>query len=130
VTTTTVQQPVRGALTAAPAEVRNAHLATADAVAELDLDDALRWRESDGFVADLAAAAYRLTAELTGSPQLQPAARVPPVVRVRELATAQRRLFAALDRHPAPSPEVLGRASRQVQMLGRALRSVARSTQQ
>jgi hypothetical protein len=128
VTTTTVQQPVHGHLTAAVAELRAAHLAAAGAVAELHLDDATRWRESDGFVADLTAAAYQLTAELTGRPPGRPAARVPPVVRVRELATAQRRLFAVLDRHPAPEPALLERAAQQVEMYGRALRCVARSS--
>lgn len=127
-TTTTVQQPVRPPSPAAVAELRAAHLAAAGAVAELHLDDATRWRESDGFVADLTAAAYQLAAELTGSPPGRPAARVPPVVRVRELATAQRRMFAALDRHPVPNPAVLERAAQQVEMYGRALRYVARSS--
>jgi hypothetical protein len=44
------------------------------------------------------------------------------VVRVRELATAQRRLLAALDRYPQPGRKVIDRATDQVRALNRELR--------
>lgn len=112
------------------ADLRTAHLDAAQIVADVDLDDTELWREVDGFVADITAAAYRLTAETSGDPPVSTAARARPVARVRELATAQRRLFGTLDRHPAPSPELLAESADQVRMFGRAVRRVARSPQQ
>ena len=77
-----------------------AHSEVAASVAEFDLDDLRLWQQVDSLVADTAGAAYALTEALTGEPTPRPARGVPPVVRVRELATAQRRLLGALDRYP------------------------------
>jgi hypothetical protein len=129
VTTTTIEQAsVRGDLATAQADLQAAHLEAAGIVAELDLDDTAVWRAADGFVADIAAAAYDVAPKLTGDPPVQVAARVPPVVRVRELATAQRRLFSVLNRRAAIG-EPLDQAADQVRMLGRGLRCVTRSAQ-
>jgi hypothetical protein len=102
--------------------VRTAHLDAAALVAELDLDDRRLWRRVDRVVAELAGAAYDLAAALTGTRTGTVAAYVPPVVRVRELASAQRRLFAALERSPAADGELLVWAGRQAQQLVERLR--------
>lgn len=95
-------------------DLRQAHLAAAALVADLDLGDRRLWRRVDRTVAELTAAAYRLTAAVTGG-RPEPAPRnLPPVVRVRTLAAGQQRLFAALDRYPAPDPALLGPAVREV----------------
>jgi hypothetical protein len=104
------------------ADVRAAHLEAAALVAELDLDTRRLWRRVDRVVVELAAAAYDLAAAVTGTPAGVVAAYVPPVVRVRELASAQRRLFAALDRHPEADGELLAWAGRQARQLIERLR--------
>lgn len=104
------------------ADVRNAHLEAAALVAELDLDDRRQWRRVDRVVAELAAAAYDVAAAVTGTRSGAVAAFVPPVVRVSELVSAQRRLFAALDRHPEADSELLGWADRQARELVERLR--------
>ena len=104
------------------AAVRGAHLEAAALVAELDLDDRHHWRRVDRVVAELAAAAYDLAAAMTGTRATVVAAYVPPVVRVSELASAQRRLFAALDRPPEADGELLAWAGRQAHELVERLR--------
>lgn len=94
-------------------DVREAHLEAAALVAGLDLDDRRQWRRVDRVVAELAGAAYDVAAALTRTRAGVAAAYVPPVVRVAELASAQRRLFAALDRHPEADRELLAWAAGQ-----------------
>jgi hypothetical protein len=103
-------------------DVRAIHLEAAAVVAELDLDDRELWQRVDRVVAELAGAAYDLAAAVTGSPPVTVAAYLPPVVRVRELASAQRRLFAALDRHPQTDGELLAWADRQARQSVERLR--------
>jgi hypothetical protein len=104
-----------------------AHSEVAASVAEFDLDDSTLWQQVDSLVADTAGAAYALTEAVTGQPAPRPARGVPPVVRIRELATAQRRLLAALDRYPPPDDEVIDRATELVGALSRELRCAAPS---
>jgi hypothetical protein len=104
------------------ADVRAAHLEAAALVADLDLDDRRHWHRVDRVIAELAAAAYDLAAAVTGTGARTVAAHVPPVVRVSELASAQRRLFAALDRHPEADGELLEWAGRQAAELVERLR--------
>lgn len=104
------------------ADVRAAHLEAAALVAELDLDDRRHWHRVDRVVAELAAAAYDLSAAVTGTRASAVATHVPPVVRVSELAAAQRRLFAALDRHPEADGELLAWAAGQAGELVERLR--------
>lgn len=103
------------------ADLRVAQLDAATAVAALDLDDAALWRWADATVTELARAAYRLTAAVTGEVAGAAARNLPPVARVRELAQAQRRLSRALDRHPASPAGLIEEASHQVRRLRRAL---------
>jgi hypothetical protein len=102
--------------TGAGSGIRTSYLEAAALVAELDLDDRRLWHRVDRVVAELASAAYDLAAALTGTRAGAVAAYVPPVVRVRELASAQRRLFAALDQNPADG-ELLAWADRQARQL-------------
>ena len=104
-----------------------AHSEVAASVAEFDLDDSTLWQQVDSLVADTAGAAYALTEAVTGEPAPRPARGAPPVVRVRKLATAQRRLFAALDRCPEPGRKVIDRATDQVRALNREMRCAAQS---
>jgi hypothetical protein len=104
-----------------------AHSEVAASVAEFDLDDSTLWQQVDSLVADTAGAAYALTEAVTGEPAPRPAPGVPAVVRVRELATAQRRLFAALDRNPPLSDDAIDPATRHVRALSRELRCAAQS---
>ena len=105
----------------------SAHTEAIAAVAEFDLDDSTLWQQVDSLVADTAGAAYALTEAVTGEAAPRPAPGVPPVVRVRELATAQRRLLAALDRYPPPDDDVFDRATELVSVLSRGLRCAAPS---
>jgi hypothetical protein len=94
---------------AATAELRTAHLQAGRLVAAMDLGDAALWAGVDAVVAAISAEAYAVAAALSGRPPRRCAGRVPPVVRVRELAAAQRALFAQLDRRavdplPAAGP--------------------------
>jgi hypothetical protein len=104
-----------------------AHSELAASVAEFDLDDSTLWQQVDSLVADTAGAAYALTEAVTGEPAPRPARGVPAVVRVRELATAQRRLFAALDRNLPLSDDAIDRATRHARALSRELRFAAQS---
>jgi hypothetical protein len=108
-------------------DLRIAHHEAAAIVAELDLDDAGLWREVEGIVTEITAAAYAVSSQVTGAPANATASRVPPIVRVRELATAQRRLFAALDRWPAQDQQVVEHGSLRVRSLGQLVRCVALS---
>lgn len=120
---TAVMNDVRADLRAdLRAAVRQAHLEAAALVAELDLDDRRHWRRVDRAIAELAAAAYDLAAAVTGTRATTVAAYLPPVVRVSELASAQRRLFTALDRHPGADGELLAWAARQARELVERLR--------
>jgi hypothetical protein len=113
-------------ITSARPSVRAAHLEAAAVVADLDLDDRGLWRRVDRVVAELAGSAYDIAAAVTGTRSGAVAAYVPPVVRVRELASAQRRLFAALDRYPDADGELLVWAGRQAgQLVERLRRNVA-----
>jgi hypothetical protein len=109
------------------ADLRDAHDEVAAIVAELNLDDTRLWPEVEGIVIEITAAAYAMTSQVTGTPADAPASRVPPIVRVRELATAQRRLFAALDGWPAIDQQSVEQASRRIRSLGELLRCVALS---
>ncbi len=110
------------------ADLQAAHLEAAAIVAELDLGDETSWRQANGLVADLTAACYDITAAVSGEPPPVPAIGVPPIVRVRELASAQRRLFAVLDRHPQGAQALVETAVGHVRVLGQMLRHVALST--
>jgi hypothetical protein len=104
-------------------DVRALQLDAAAAVADIDLDDVRLWRRVDGMVAALATVAYNLTAAVTGEAPRAAARSVPPIVRARELASAQRRLFDALDRHPAPAGELVEAANQHVRRIDEQLRS-------
>jgi hypothetical protein len=80
------------------ADLAGAHLEAAHAAAELDLDQAAIWVAADAAIREIATEAYRCTALITGREALTAAARVRPVVRLRELAAAQAGLMRALDR--------------------------------
>jgi hypothetical protein len=84
------------------AELRTAHVEVAHSIAGMELDDYRLWGRMDPVVARVVSEAYEVTAALTGQPAATPATGVPPVVRVRELASAQARLFTALDRRQPP----------------------------
>jgi hypothetical protein len=105
----------------------SAHTEAIAAVAEFDLDDSTLWQQVDSLVADTAGAAYALTQAVTGEPAPRPTRGIPAVVRVRELATAQRRLFAALDRNLPLSDDGIDRATRHVRALSREFRCAAQS---
>lgn len=89
------------------AVLRGVHLEVAAIVAEFDLDDATLWAKTGEIISAVVTEASDMAALLAGAPSGTPATGVPPVVRVRELAAAQRRLFGALnaetsaDRRPA-----------------------------
>jgi len=80
------------------AELRATHLAAGRLVAALDLGDTALWARLDADVAGISAEAYAVAAALSRQPPRHCATRVPPVVRVRELAAAQSALFIQLDR--------------------------------
>src|SRR5262245_13293339 len=109
------------------AELRVAHDEAAAIAAELDLDDARLWREVEGIVIEITSAAYAVTSRVTGAPAEVTASLVPPIVRVRELATAQRRLFAAMDRRTLRDQLLAEMESQRVRGLGLLLRCVALS---
>lgn len=73
-----------------------AHGELASTVAMLDVADADVWSSADPAVSEAIAEANAVTEALGGTPLSSPAVGVPPVVRVRELAGAQRRLGTAL----------------------------------
>lgn len=97
---------VRSAHGAPHVELRTAHAEVAHSIAGMDLDDDRLWACMDPVVARVVGEAYAATAALTGQAVGTPATRVPPVVRLRELASAQGRLFTALDRREPPAAVV------------------------
>ncbi|HEY8473119.1 MAG TPA: hypothetical protein VIL37_10870 [Natronosporangium sp.] len=110
------------------ADVQAAHLEAAALVADLDLDDRRQWLRVDRAIAELAEAAYDLAAAISHTPPRNVAAHVPPVVRISELASAQRQLFTVLDQHPDPDPELLAWAGKQARELVERLRHNAHPT--
>lgn len=122
-------------LPAVLAELRTAHLWASALTAELDLDHTGLWEEADVIVAELSTEAYHVTAVVTGEPATSAAVRVVPIVRMRELAVAQSRLFAALKAatHSEQSTGALltaaDRSARRVRMLGGRLQRALRSAQ-
>lgn len=129
-TTATIEQVgTQHRMAGALADLRSAHLEAATVVGALDLGDSFLWRQVDGIVERLATAAYDLTGVLTGQLAGVAATNVPPVVRARELATAQRRLFGVLNRHSSQAEELIDRATDQVQRLVQLLRNVTLSMQ-
>lgn len=131
----TASAPVRGRQPANAAEgppgarsaLVDAHLDVAAIVAEFDLGDATLWAEVAAIVSDVVTEANDTAAALTGAPPSTTATEVPPIVRVRELAVAQRRLFGALDsRTSADHPQALRKSADRVQGLGQWLEHLAR----
>jgi hypothetical protein len=121
--TATIERPSEStAATSSVADLRTAYAEAAGVVAGFDLDDILLWRRVDGIVAGLTATAYALTAAITGRATGATATRVPPVVRVRELAVVHGHLSGALDRHPAPPAELVEPTLRRVRRYGELLR--------
>ncbi|HZA73662.1 MAG TPA: hypothetical protein VE476_12225 [Propionibacteriaceae bacterium] len=131
--TSTIDTIRRESVTEAPpdvgAELCAAHQEAAAIVAELDLGDAALWAKADQIVSDVVAEAHRMTAALTGVPSGTTATGAPPIVRVRELATAQRHLFGVLDTWTAPDQRpVLRESADRVHGLGRWLEHLAMQT--
>lgn len=96
-TTATLVRPAPAEASEAVALVRAAHDEFVDVVAGLDLDDRAVWAAADRSVARVSAEAYAMASALTGDRWAVAQPGVPPVVRIRELSVAQRRMFAALD---------------------------------
>ncbi|HEX6337299.1 MAG TPA: hypothetical protein VFZ85_10115 [Jiangellaceae bacterium] len=98
-TTATLERPTaQAAVFTAVTAVLAAHREFTDVVARLDLDDRAGWAAADHSVARVSAEANDVVTALTGQRWPVAAPGVPPVVRVRELSVAQRRMEAALDR--------------------------------
>lgn len=96
--TATLVRPARAAERfQAIAQARAAHLEFADVVAGLDLDDRTVWTAAERAVARVSAEANGVTSALTGQRWMVAEPGLPPVVRVRELSVAQRRMDAALE---------------------------------
>lgn len=97
-TRATLERP--GRVTARSAAIRalDAHREFADVVSGLDLDDRAIWAAADRLVARVSTQANDVVIALTAERYSVAAPGVPPVVRVRELIAAQRRLEAAVDR--------------------------------
>lgn len=109
------------------AELRAAHLEVAAIVAEFDLGYASLWAKTAAIVSDVVAEANDMTAALTGEPPGTTTTGVPPVVRVRELAAAQRRLFGVLDTRTSPDQRsALRQSAERVHGLGQWLAHLAR----
>jgi hypothetical protein len=84
----------------------------------MDLGDAALWAGVAAVVAAISAEAYAVAAALSGRPPRRCARRMPPVVRVRELAAAQIALFVQLDRGGVePLPAEGGGSARQIRTL-------------
>jgi hypothetical protein len=109
------------------AVLRAVHLEVAAIVAEFDLGDATLWTKTAEIVSDVVTEASDMAALLAGAPSETPATGVPPVVRVRELAAAQRRLFGVLDvETPAVQQRTLRESADRVHGLGQWLAHLAR----
>lgn len=96
-TTTTLEVHAQATVFAATLALA-AHREFTHIVSSLDLGDRVRWAAADRLVAGVTTEANDVVTALTGERWLLAAPGVPPVVRVRELSAAQRRLEAALDR--------------------------------
>jgi hypothetical protein len=108
----------RAELAIIAADLREVHLEAAEATAELDLDQTSGWARADAVIAEVAEEAYCVAALITGQTAGGVATRMRPVARLRELATAQAGLLAALDRPievPTAAGTVAAEASRSVQ---------------
>jgi hypothetical protein len=97
-TTATLDRPARVFVGPVVTLALDAHRKFTDVVADLDLDDRVTWAVADRSLARVSAEANDVVSALTGERWPVAAPGVPPVVRVRELSAAQRRLDAALDR--------------------------------
>jgi hypothetical protein len=118
--TTTVATTADGMeTTMAITTLRTAHLKAAATAADVDLDDARCWAMAGDMVSAASSAAYDMAAVLTGQRPTTTATEVPPVVRVRELATAQRQLFRALDSLTDADQRVAERARESASHVGR-----------
>jgi hypothetical protein len=97
-TPATLERPARVAVLAVVTLALDAHREFTDVVAGLDLDDRVTWAVADRSVARVSAEANDVVTALTGERWSVAAPGVPPVVRLRELSAAQRRMDATLDR--------------------------------
>ena len=132
--TSTIDTIRRESVTEAPPDVRDelcaAHQEVAAIVAELDLSDTALWAKAAEIVSDVVAEADIITAALTGASSAATVTRVPPIVRVRELATTQRRLFGVLDTRTTPDQRpVLQESAGRVRGLGQWLVHIARQAE-
>jgi hypothetical protein len=134
---TTLERPrhrVTGDIQAVLTDLRWAHLEFAGAAADLAPTPTAAWSDLDRIIAAASTEAYDLAAVLTGHPATAPARNVPPVVRLRELAVAQRSLSRALDHHgrvDAPTEDERAaaiRSARQVRRLGSLLQRQIRDS--
>jgi len=111
------------------AVLRAVHLEVAAIVAEFDLGDAPLWTKTSEIISDVVTEASDMTALLAGAPSGTPATGVQPVVRVRELAAAQRRLFGVLDVDtPVDQRRALRESADRVHGLGQWLALLALQT--
>jgi hypothetical protein len=109
------------------AVLRAVHLEVAAIVAEFDLGDATLWTKTAEIVSDVVTEASDMAALLAGAPAETPATGLPPVVWVRELAAAQRRLFGVLDvETPVDQRRALRESADRVHGLGQWLAHLAR----
>lgn len=111
------------------AVLRAVHLEVAAIIAEFDLGDTTLWAKTAEIVSDVVTEASDMAALLAGVPSETPATGAPPVVRVRELAAAQRRLFGVLDAEtPVDRRPALLESADRVHGLGQWLAHVALQT--
>jgi len=111
------------------AVLRAVHLEVAAIIAEFDLGDATLWAKTAEIVSDVVTEASDMAALLAGAPSETPTTGAPPVVRVRELAAAQRRLFGVLDvETPVDQRRALRESADRVHGLGQWLAHLALQT--
>jgi hypothetical protein len=134
---TTLERPRHraiGDIQAVLTDLRSAHLEFAAAAAGLTPNPAAVWADLDRIIAAASTEAYDLAAVLTGRRATSPARHVPPVVRLRELAVAQRSLSWALDHRDRADVRTEDeraaaiRSARQVRRLGSLLRRQIRDS--
>ena len=94
--TTATLEHTHVAVRTAVGQALDAHRRFADVVAGLDLDDRVVWAAADRSAARISVEANDVVAALTGERWAVAPPGVPPVVRVRELSVALRRMEAAL----------------------------------
>jgi hypothetical protein len=97
-TTATLDRPARVFVRPVVTLALAAHREFTDVVVGLDLDDRATWAAADRSLARVSAEANDVVSALTGERWPVAVPGVPPVVRLRELSAAQRRLDAELDR--------------------------------